>query len=165
MWFCEMLDGLRSERHNAKIERRDLMSGASDRFAMLVKDSALPITRIRFYAEADRSILQQIPCGVLFVMAFWSVQSRLHFRQLTEVIVALDQFCWLELVVVDTDGCSDLLLKWHEMTGEIVAGYGETAWVKDGQIICTSGVRYDPACFVPNTAALLKECSVRLELE
>ena len=43
-----------------------------DRMGILARDSALPRSRIRFLAEADESVVDQVACGVVFVMAFWS---------------------------------------------------------------------------------------------
>lgn len=57
---------------------------------ILARDSPLPLSRIRFLPEADESVVQQINCGVVVVMAFWSGHSRQAYRRLTEVLAALD---------------------------------------------------------------------------
>jgi hypothetical protein len=62
----------------------------------------------------------------------------------------------LEFVVVDTDGCQALDDR-VEFIGQM-GGAGEAAWVKDGQIVCTSGRGYNPECFGPNTTKLLSTC-------
>jgi hypothetical protein len=62
----------------------------------------------------------------------------------------------LELVVVDTDGCPEL---WElsEFVGNLHRA-GETAWVREGKMVRTSGLGYRPECFEPYTRLLLKEC-------
>lgn len=63
---------------------------------------------MRYLAEADRSVIQTIRCGILFVMAFWSGASFQSFARLKQVLSRLDSGGRLEVVVVDTDGCPDL---------------------------------------------------------
>jgi hypothetical protein len=112
--------------------------------------------RTRFYSEADRAVLATIQCGVLFVMAFWSVPARSAFQQLKRVLEAVDPGGRLELVVVDTDGCPDLY-DLPEFVGKL-HGVGEAAWIRAGQLVRTSGLGYHPECFEPNTRLLLEEC-------
>ncbi len=112
--------------------------------------------RTRFYPEADRSIISTIRYGVLFVMAFWSGSARLAFAELKRVLEAADPDSRLELIVVDTDGCPDLY-ELPEFVGKL-AGAGETAWIRDGRIVHTSGLGYHPECFEPYTRQLLEEC-------
>lgn len=114
--------------------------------------------RARFLPEADRSVIQSIRCGVLFVMAFWSGPAHLAFAALKKLLAEVDPEGRLELVVVDTDGCPELY-DLPEFRGKM-AGAGETAWVKDGQIVSTA-VRNNVAAFEPNTVDLLGRCSVR----
>ena len=112
--------------------------------------------RTRFYSEVDRTVVGTIRRGVLFVMAFRSGLARLAFAELKRVLEALDPGGYLELVVVDTDGCPDLY-DLPEFAGKL-AGAGEAAWVRDGQIVRTSGLGYHPECFEPYTRQLLNEC-------
>jgi hypothetical protein len=111
--------------------------------------------RTRFYPEADRSVVGTINCGVLFVMAFWSGPCRLAFAALKKVLAETDPQSRLELVVVDTDGCPEL---YHlpEFRGGL-AGAGETAWVKGGQIVSTA-LRPTAEALRANTAELLAQC-------
>ena len=111
--------------------------------------------RLRFVAETDRTIIGGIRFGVLFVMAFWSGPSRKAFAELKAVLAKCDPSGRLELVVVDTDGCPDLY-DHPEFVGKL-HGAGETAWVKDGTIVRTSGLGYHPECFEPFTRQLLAE--------
>jgi hypothetical protein len=113
-------------------------------------------SRTRFYSETDRAVIATIPCGVLFVMAFWSGPARLAFEELKRVLEMLDPDGHLELVVVDTDGCPDLY-ELPEFVGKL-AGAGEAAWVCAGQIVRTSGHGYRPECFEPYTRHLLEVC-------
>ena len=55
--------------------------------------------------------------------------------------------------LVDVDGSPELY-ELPEFKGK-VHGAGETAWVRDGKIIATSGLGFNTACFEPNTLALL----------
>jgi hypothetical protein len=61
-------------------------------------------------------------------------------------------------VVVDTDGCEDLHLS-AEFAG-LCHGWGEAAWICEGQVMKTSGVGYHPEVFEPYTKALLAKCRV-----
>jgi hypothetical protein len=109
--------------------------------------------RTRFYPEADRSVLNAIQFGVLFIMAFWSGPARRAFAELKRVLELVDPGHRLELVVIDTDGCPDLET-WPEFVGNL-HGAGETAWVRNGQIMRTSGLGYNPDCFEPHTREML----------
>lgn len=110
-------------------------------------------SRLRFLPQADRSVFSTIRLGVLFVMAFWSGHSRKGFEKLKQVLSARDPGGRLELVVVDTDGCPDL----YECSvfACLLHGIGEVAWVRDGQVVRTSGLGYHPECFEPYTRELL----------
>jgi hypothetical protein len=110
---------------------------------------------LRFLAQADRSVVESIRFGVLFVMAFWSGTSRRAFAELKRVLAECDTTGRMELVVVDTDGCPDLY-DLPEFLGKM-HGHGETAWVKDGKIVRTSGLGFHPECFEPFTRQLLQE--------
>lgn len=126
-----------------------------NRIEHLYLSSAL-VKRTRFYSEADRAVLATIRCGVFFVMAFWSGPSRLAFQELKRVLEVLDSEGRLELVVVDTDGCPDIE-ELPEFVGKL-HGAGETAWVREGQLVRTSGLGYHPECFEPYTRLLLEDC-------
>jgi hypothetical protein len=98
--------------------------------------------RTRFYSDADRVVIKTIRCGILFVMAFWSGPAQLAFAELKRALEKVDTGGRLELVVIDTDGCPDLY-ETPEFAGTL-AGAGETAWVRDGQVLWTSGRGYHP---------------------
>src|ERR1700682_3135004 len=70
-------------------------------------------------------------------MAFWSGPSVPAFARLTEVVARLDEGGALELAVVDVDG-SLALYQVPAFMGK-VHGAGETAWVRNGKIVATSG--------------------------
>ena len=128
------------------------MGGNPDGLRSLAKYSKLPIERIRYVADADVETIRSIRCGILYLMAFWSGYSVQAFAKLTETMRRLNADR-LELVVVDVDGSPDLY-EMPEFKGK-VHGAGETACVKDGKIIATSGLGVNVACFEPNTLALL----------
>jgi hypothetical protein len=117
----------------------------------LAKYSRLPVGRIRYVPDADAATVRSLRRGVLFLMAFWSGPSVQAFAKLTEVLARLDAEA-LELVVADVDGSPDLY-ELPEFKGK-VHGAGETAWVRNGEIVATSGLGLNPACFGPNTLAL-----------
>lgn len=131
-------------------ETRD--SGASRRASLRLPPELE--ARTRFLESADRSVVESIQCGILFVMAFWSVYALKAFAELKRVLGSLDPAGLLELVVVDADGCGTI----EEMgfRADAPAGVGESAWVWKGRIVHTSGFGYDPECFEPNTRGLLR---------
>jgi hypothetical protein len=109
------------------------MPSEPDRTSVLAKDSATPISRIRYYPFGDPSVIQNIRCGVLFVMAWWSGPARMGFRKLTTDLARIDPDGKVEIVVVDTDGCPEL---YHlSELRDINRGNGVTAAVKHGQVL------------------------------
>jgi hypothetical protein len=107
--------------------------------------------------RARFSTIGTIRCGVLFFMAFWSIYARQAFAELKRVLAEVDPDGRLELVAVDVDGCTELD-RLPELGGMYLgAGAGETAWVKDGRVVATSGLGLHLECFGPNTRALLDE--------
>jgi hypothetical protein len=130
------------------------MTEEFDRVKALGELPASHAGRTRFLAEADRSVFGTIRLGVLFVMAFWSGPSRQGFAKLKEVLAALDPGGRLDLVVVDIDGCPNLY-ETAEFSGQL-HGWGEVAWVRDGRVVRTSGLGYNPECFEPFTRELLE---------
>ena len=130
------------------------MTGNPDGLRSLAKYSKLPVERIRYHPEADEETIRAITRGILCQMAFWSGPAFQAFAKLTEVIARLDPDGVLELVVVDIDG-SDGLSAVSEFLGG-VHGSGETAWVRNGSIIATSGIGVNVECFAPNTTTLLE---------
>ncbi len=130
------------------------MAGNPDGIRSLAKYSKLSVERIRYFPDADETVVNVISQGILFLMAFWSGPSVKAFSKLTEVIADLDKAESLELVVVDVDG-SPALYEVPEFFGK-VHGAGETAWVRNRSIIATSGIGLNVECFIPNTMMLLK---------
>lgn len=98
--------------------------------------------RFRFVPAADRSVFGTIEHGVVFVMAWWSGPASQAFSKLKQVLAKVDLAGRLELVVVDTDQCPDL----YECPEffEQLHGAGEIAWIRDGRVVCTSGIGYRP---------------------
>jgi hypothetical protein len=129
------------------------VTGNPDGLCSLAKYSKLPIERIDYRPDADGTIIGEIDRGILFLIAFWSGPSVRAFTTLTEVVARLDLNGKLKLVVVDVDG-STALCEVSEFLGK-VHGAGETAWIRGGKILTTSGLGLNTNCFGPNTAALL----------
>lgn len=130
------------------------MTGNPDGLHSLAKYSKLPMDRIRYALDPDETVVAAISRGILFQMAFWSGPAVQAFAKLTEVIARLDPNGQIELVVVDIDG-SERLSAVSEFLGG-VRGAGETAWVRNGSVIATSGLGLNVECFIPNTRLLLE---------
>ena len=112
--------------------------------------------RIEFIPDAPSSLMDQMSCGIFFVMAFWSGPAVQAFQRLVDVVHRLDSTGRLRVVVADTDDIPHL----HNSPPfiDILGGYGETLWIKDGQIIAHSGRGLNLECIEPNTVALLDVC-------
>ncbi len=129
------------------------VKGNPEGLRSLGKYSKLPIERVDYRPEADAGVINSIDRGILFLMAFWSGPSITAFAKLTEVVARLDQGGELELVVVDVDGSPDLY-EVPEFLGKL-HGKGETAWIRNGRIVATSGLGLNTECYEPNTVSLL----------
>jgi hypothetical protein len=130
------------------------MNGNADGLRSLAKYSKLPVERIKYVPDADERVVRAITRGVLFQMAFWSGPAVQAFAKLTEVIAKMDPENRIDLVVVDIDG-SEALSAVSEFLGG-VRGAGETAWVRNGSVVATSGLGLNIECFVPNAKHLLE---------
>jgi hypothetical protein len=113
--------------------------------------------KVRFLAEADRSVIGTIRLGILFVMAFWSVPSRLAFAHLKTVLSELDRNGRLEVVVVDIDGCSNL----YEIPEFVqkLHGNGEAAWIDEGRIVTVTTGSSAPDAVETFTRRLLESAT------
>jgi len=129
------------------------MKGNLNGLRSLEKYSKLPIERIDYRPEADASVIGAIDRGILFLVAFWSVPALDAFAKLTDIIARLDVGGEVDFVVVDVDG-SPALYDLPEFVGK-VHGAGETAWIRSGKIVATSGLGLNTDCYEPNTASLL----------
>jgi len=130
------------------------MNGNPDGLRSLARYSKLPVERIRYFPDADERVVRAVTRGVLFQMAFWSGPAVQAFAKLTEVIAKLDPEGRIDFVVVDIDG-SEALSAVSEFLGG-VRGSGETAWVRNGLVVATSGLGLNIDCFAPNTKLLLE---------
>jgi len=108
--------------------------------------------RVRFYLETDPSVIYRIIAGIL---VFWKNGYPSDLFNLLEVLGTVDREARLELVSVDIDGCSN----WHQIPEfRNVGGGGETAWVKNGQIVrALPGLSQEG--FESHTRMLLRRCS------
>ena len=129
------------------------MTGNPDGLRSLGRYSKSPIERIDYRPVADETIIGEIDRGILFLMAFWSAPSITAFTKLTDVVACLDADGQLELVVADVDG-APALYKVPEFLGKVHA-YGETAWIRSGKVVATSGMGLNTDCFEPITLSLL----------
>jgi hypothetical protein len=130
------------------------MTGNTDVLRTLSNYSKLPLNRIRYCPEADETIIGGIDRGILFLMAFWSGPALKAFASITEEVLRFDTSHVLQLVVVDLDG-SPALWEMPKFLGQI-QGAGETAWVRNGSIVATSGLGLNIDFFDPNTIMLLE---------
>jgi len=152
--------GVRLSRNLLPIKMPEIPANGEQRgdpkgMLTLAKVSKIPIKRIRYLPDSTPSVITEINCGILFVMAFWSGPSIKAFHQLTEIVSRLDPDGKLEFIVVDTDGAEAFYE--HPAFKDRLSGAGEVAWIANGLIQCTSGLGYNPGCFEPNTQALLAE--------
>jgi hypothetical protein len=92
--------------------------------------------------------------GVLFQIAFWSGPAVQACDRLIEVIARLDRAGEIELVVVDIDGSAGLSTVSEFLGG--VRGAGETASVRYGSVIATSGSGSNVESFETNTILFLE---------
>ncbi len=129
---------------------------AVDRARGLNLDEPPLAGRARFLAAADRSVIPSVQCGVLFIVAFWSVSSYQSLARLKEVLTRLDPEGRLEIVVVDIDGSEDLV-RAPEFLGK-VHGNGEAAWISRGWVVATAACASHPKAFETYTRSLLAEC-------
>jgi hypothetical protein len=130
------------------------VTGNPDGLRSVAKYSKLPIQRIKYFPDAGEEVVKAIRRGILFQMAFWSGPAVQAFAKLTQVIARHDPKGEIELVVVDIDGSAGLSTVSEFFGG--AQGAGETAWVRNGSIIATSGRGLNVECFVPNTLLLLE---------
>lgn len=127
-----------------------------DRARILKLDDPPLAGRVRYFAEADQSVLQTIHCGILFIMAFWSGTSFTSFSRLNQALTQVDPGGRLEVVVVDIDGCQALYE--HAELRDKMGGNGETAWIREGCIVCTASCGSHERAFEIYTQHLLNEC-------
>ncbi len=133
------------------------MKHRADVPSSLITRSRLSEERLDYRDRPDESIIGEIRCGVLFLMAFWSIHACHAFTKLTEVLSWLDPEGKLQFVGVDIDGVP-AASHITEFLGQI-GGAGETAWIREGRVVAISGPEFNVDCFEPNTFALLAECS------
>lgn len=132
----------------------------SKRTKRLKLDEPPFVGRTRFLAEADRNALLAIRSGILFVVAFWSGTSLRSFCRLREALSKFDAEGRLEAVVVDTDGCPDLLQA-PELANIVFGGNGETAWVRGGKVLYSAQFNSHPQAFEIFTRQLLEDCAAQ----
>src|SRR5262245_57564952 len=64
--------------------------------------------RARYVGEDKNFAIDNVECGVVFFMAFWSGPARQGFAELKRVLAEVDPAGHIELVVIDVDGCTEM---------------------------------------------------------
>ena len=130
------------------------MEGNPNGGELLGKWSNFPGKEISYIPNASLDTVRSIDSGVILLMAFWSGYAIKSFAELTRVLHDLNAKD-VRLVVVDVDG-SERLNELPEFKKKLMFGYGQVAWVRNGQIIASSEAgRLDTDCFKEHTVALL----------
>lgn len=128
-------------------------------FDAISKQAGHLADRVEFVPNAKPEIFQEISVGIFFVMAFWSGPSRLAFHRLVEVVSQLDVKQILSVTNADTDSIPEF---YESPTYEgMFHGWGETFWIRKGQVISNSGVGLNLDCFRPNTLELLRLTDIK----
>lgn len=106
-----------------------------------------------YHAKPPCGLVEDTKRGVIFLHAFWSAPSAVRFKYACyalEEAVPWDSF---QFHVVDVDGLAPgSIFEQHQQLG----GYGETFWIKDGQIVASQGRDSSNKQFDANTANLLR---------
>lgn len=124
--------------------------GEFDGLAVLAKQAKG--LKFEYYPTADETLVGTVDRGVLFLMAFWSGSSRISFSRLTELLVK--EATEIELVVADVDGCSRTLTELPSFDPPF-GGNGETAWIRNGQILATTSGTSGPDFFSESLTKLV----------
>jgi len=117
--------------------------------------SALPLGRIRYLETATVQTIREIRCGVVMVLAFWSVPAVEAFKQYTQVIASTAEADALEVVVVNADGIPEIP-EVPELKGAI-RGTCESLFVQAG-VVRDTVVYVNEVAFRAALAGLLKAC-------
>ncbi len=141
-----------SQKRCASMET-DSTTGNRDGLAIIAKYAKIPPERVTYHFDSGTEILERIDRGLLFVMAFWSGPSFQSLVAITEILADLDPSGCLEFVVLDTDGATEL----HDHPGfkNRLHGCGEIAWIRNGTIVVTTEIGFNPQDYRRNTESLL----------
>lgn len=110
--------------------------------------------RIEYIPDAPLSTISEISLGVFLIMAFWSGGSVQAFQRLVNVVARYDADGKLRIVVADADRIPHFY-ETPPFKGRL-HGWGETFWIKDGEILADSGVGLNLDCIEFSTVSLLK---------
>jgi hypothetical protein len=122
----------------------------------LAKSSVSIARRLKFYPQADRQLIYDVRCGIVFIMAFWSGPSFKVYPAFVNAVLRGDPDGMLEVIVVDTDGIED----WHVFPDVLdnLGGWGEVVAIHSGKVIRTSGLGYHPETFSEIVSSLVDTC-------
>lgn len=131
----------------------DSTTGHRNGLAIIAKYSKIPASRITYHNNAGTEILERIERGLLFVMAFWSGSSYQSLIAITATLADLDPLAHLDFVVIDTDGAT----QWYDHPGfrNRLHGCGEIAWIRNGSIVASTEIGFDPKSYRSNTEILM----------
>lgn len=142
------------------------MTGNPNGLHILEKYSRIPLSSIRYVADADADVVHSIQHGILFLMAFWSGPSLKAFSNLTKALSDMGAG-ELELVAVDVDGSLDIyqLPEIKALFGGVVnapVGKGEAACCRDGRVVHAAilGSGDDTNQYYVNARDFLSFCGV-----
>lgn len=159
MWF--------SNKRNIRNEDAP-MTGNPDGLRILAAQSSIPVSSIRYMANADAEVVRTIDTGFLFLVAFWSGWSMLAFKTLTQALRDRNSEK-LELVAVDVDGSPDVYLLPEikrlyrgDVSATAPPGAGEAAFYREGKFVHAAilGTGRDLDSYTEKANAFLATCGI-----
>ncbi|MEO9591554.1 hypothetical protein, partial [Rhodopirellula bahusiensis] len=111
--------------------------------------------RARYDADLSSTVLSDLSCAIVMVNAFWSGPSMQTLVRIANVIAEVDSDRRIQLIVCDTDHVPDLSLE--PWTLNTLGGYGEIAWVLNGEIVARRDPGREPD-LTTTTCSLLASC-------
>jgi hypothetical protein len=96
--------------------------------------TAIPFERLTVIRHFDHLRLARVRRGIIYFFAGWSGLSISHFHRVTKSLASLTDVPYLEIYIVDID-CVPKDFMMSTFGHRHPAGSGETAWVRDGQIV------------------------------
>jgi hypothetical protein len=93
--------------------------------------------QLLYLPQSTPDVFALIERGIVFLMAWWSGPARSAWSNLKEVLLKIDGARSLEIVVLDIDGMTGFE---NCLLGPIMAGVGESAWVRSGKPLTTNWV-------------------------
>ena len=99
------------------------------------------LPHVEFYSEANRTLLQSIDCGLVYLMAFWSGPAILAWVKFAEFATRMRD-SQVRFAAVDVDGSPDLYDFLQASPGNpFIAGWGEIIWLRRGLVVSMANGR------------------------